>query len=133
MRKFLLSFHRRKIVPAVKSCESRLIIPLAVMIGILAALATSAMHALVMLPSDWALSWHPRVMAGEWRYRALFVLLPLAGLTISFLIQHFWGGPRYAKSLSPLILALNRHRSSIPLKECVTHIYYVAMTDISIW
>lgn len=109
-------------MPAAKSCEKQLIIPLAVLIGVLAALATAAMHALVMLPAEWAKSWHPQVLAGDWRYWLLFLLLPLAGLTVSFLIQHFWGGPRYAKSLSPLILALNRHRNSIPLKECITHV-----------
>ena len=129
MKKFLLHLHREKIVPAVRylcdrfGCRAVLVV-LAVLIGTLAAFATSAMHALMSLPAYWdqilfTLSSGER---GNWLHYLGFALLPFAGLTLSFLVQHFWGGPRYAKSLSPLILALNRHRTSIPLKETVTHV-----------
>ena len=97
---------------------------MAVLIGILAALATSAIRALMILPCRWDQTLFALSSSGNHRWLCYlgFALLPFAGLTLSFLIQHLWGGPRYAKSLSPLILALNRHRNSIPLKETVTHI-----------
>ena len=129
MKRFLLRLHRERIVPAVKFCSGHfgcrsVLVVLAVLIGILAALATSAMQALMIFPGQLgetlfqrsAGDAHPRL------YYLGFALLPFAGLALSFLVQHLWGGPRYAKSLSPLILALNRHRTSIPLKETVTHI-----------
>lgn len=127
MKKVLLRFHRCRIVPAVKFCSCRfgsrsVIIFLAVLIGVLGALATALMHAIMMFPARWEISLLKSSSAGRVGYYLAFCLLPLAGLATSFLIQHFWGGPRYAKSLSPLILALNRHRNSIPLKETITHI-----------
>ena len=126
MKKFLLRFHRRRIVPAVKFCSGRfgsrsVIVFLAVLIGVLCALATALMHTIMMIPVRLELDLLKRSEEHFGWYLA-FAVLPLAGLTISFLVQHFWGGPRYAKSLSPLILALNRHRNSIPLKETITHI-----------
>ena len=129
MKKFLLHIHRERIVPAVKACCGRfgcrpVLIFLAVLIGILAALATTAVHALMFLPIEWGemLFLRSRGDSAPLLYYLGFVLLPFAGLVLSFLVQYFWGGPRYAKSLSPLILALNRHRNSIPLKETVTHV-----------
>ncbi len=127
MKKFLLRLHRRGIIPTVKYCNERfgsrsVIVSLAVFIGIIGALAAAAMHLLMMLPTQLGVELLHRSGDGRWWYFAAFSLLPLVGLCISFLIQHFWGGPRYAKSLSPLILALNRHRNSIPLKETITHI-----------
>ena len=129
MKKILLHIHRERIVPAVKKCCERfgsrpVLIVLAVLIGILAAFATTAIHALMFLPIKWGeiLFLRSRGDSVPQLYYLAFALLPFAGLVLSFLVQHFWGGPRYAKSLSPLILAVNRHRNSIPLKETVTHV-----------
>ena len=127
MKKLLLHLHRERIVPAVKFCSGRfgaraVIVVIAVLIGVLAALATSLMHVIMMFPARWEIRMWQGAAGGEWLAGLGFVLLPFAGLALSFLIQHLWGGARYAKSLSPLILALNRHRNSIPLKETITHI-----------
>ena len=58
MKKFLLHLHREKIVPAARYCSDRfgcraVLVVLAVLIGTLAALATSAMHALLSIPAYW--------------------------------------------------------------------------------
>ena len=58
----------------------------------------------------------------------IFLLLPFAGIIISYAIQRFIGGNRYAKSLSPLILALNRRKTNIPLKETFNHIISSAVS-----
>ena len=129
MKKFLLHLHRERIVPAVKYCSGHfgcrsVLIVLAVLIGILAALATTAMQLLMLYPGELGETLFQRSHGDVHHllYYLGFALLPFIGLVLSFLVQHLWGGPRYAKSLSPLILALNRHRNSIPLKETVTHV-----------
>lgn len=127
MKKFFLRIHRERIVPAVKFCGERfgtrsVLVLLAVLIGILAALAIAAIHALMLLPTRIDQTLFAEAMAGQWLCILGFAVMPFVGLVLSFLVQHWWGGPRYAKSLSPLILSLNRHRNSIPLKETVTHV-----------
>ena len=127
VRKFFLHIHRERIVPAVKRCGERfgrrsVLVVMAILIGVLAALAIAAINALMILPVRINKELFAQAMDGELWSIAGFVLMPFVGLVLSFLVQHWWGGPRYAKSLSPLILALNRHRTSIPLKETVTHV-----------
>ena len=127
MKKHLLRWHRLRIVPTVKFCSERfgsrsVIVAIAILIGILAALATSAMHLVMLYPVEWGQQCFAASQNGNWSSYLAFSLLPFLGLALSFMVQHLWGGPRYAKSLSPLILALSRHRNSIPLKETVTHL-----------
>ncbi|MBQ6352824.1 MAG: chloride channel protein, partial [Lentisphaeria bacterium] len=127
MKRHLLRFHRLRIVPAVRFCNERfgcrsVIVALAVVIGILAAFATAAMHLLMHWPIQLGQQLFADAQNGGGSSYLAFSLLPFAGLALSCLVPHLWGGPRYAKSLSPLILALSRHRNSIPLKETITHL-----------
>ena len=127
VKKFFLRLHRERIVPAVKFCSCRfgkrsVLVLMAVFIGMLAALAIAAMNLLMLFPMRMNQTLFAQASDGRVSSIVGFILLPFVGLLLSFLVQRWWGGPRYAKSLSPLILALNRHRNSIPLKETVTHI-----------
>jgi CIC family chloride channel protein len=65
---------------------------------------------------------HPGNSVERLGWTALFFLTPLVGIVLSYLVQRFFGGVRYAKSLSPLILALHLHKTSIPFKEIWNHI-----------
>ena len=92
MKKSLLHLHRERIVPAVRRCCGRfgsraVIVAIAVLIGVLAALATSLMHAIMMFPESWETQlWQSA--DGGWRPAFLgFALLPFAGLALSFLSQ----------------------------------------------
>ncbi len=127
MKKLLVRIHLRYLLRGAhylnRRCgEKQLIIVLAILIGMLAAVAAACLHHLVELfnhLADWLAG-----LPGECRLAVLGVMLvlPMAGITLSYIVQRTLGGPRYAKSLSPLILALNRKRTSIPLSETVTHI-----------
>ena len=54
--------------------------------------------------------------------------MPFIGVTCSYLFQRFFGGKRYAKSLSPLILSLHRGQTRIPLSEVFTHVISSAIS-----
>ncbi len=98
---------------------------LAIIIGALAAVAAGLLHVGVTSLTRFSLEMPARLTAllsGRMMLvAAAVILLPLFGMTISYLIQRYLGGQRYAKSLSPLILALHRKRTGIPLSETVTH------------
>ena len=128
MKKFLWRFHRQVILRTVNFWYSRwgeksFLIVLSLAIGALAAVAAAALHALVVQLEllgiqlrDFSNRLH------EYAWLLVVFCLPMFGLLLSFLVQRWFGGQRYAKSLSPLILALNRRRTNIPLSETVTHL-----------
>ena len=105
-----------------------LLIALSIGIGVLAALAASALHYLVIRLNDLGDFCEKIAGEGSFRWMAVFCLLPVIGITASFLFQRWFGGPRYAKSLSPLILALSRRRNNIPVTETFTHIISSALS-----
>ncbi len=134
MKKFFLRLHIRYVIHSAHRLERSLgektiIVMLAIAIGVLTALAAGAMHCLVDLlnrAGSRLTAW-----AGEFSLFAMlavFMLLPLAGIVLSFVVQRLFGGVRYAKSISPLIFALSRKRTSIPLSETVTHIFSSALS-----
>ena len=101
--------------------ERSFLVLLAILIGGLAALAAGVLHLMV--------EWLSRggaalvdTMREHWYVLPVVFALPLAGIFLSFCCQRLLGGPRYAKSLSPLILALSRRRNRIPANETFTHV-----------
>lgn len=125
MGRFLLRMRRRSVhklgemwehLPGTRSRA----VPLAMFIGVVAAVAAAGLHWAVLELEDLSRlleSGDSRI--GWWIW---LLALPLAGLTLSFLVQRFLGGPRYAKSLSPLIFALSRRRTRIPFVETFNHV-----------
>jgi CIC family chloride channel protein len=99
-----------------------LVVLLALLIGLVTALAATALHTLVHYLADLAL-WLTEAAKGlgGHGWLLLFLLLPLLGMTLSYLVQRFLGGPHYAKSLSPLVYALDRRQTFIPAIECINH------------
>ena len=134
MKKFLLRLHRRFILRTVRFWQTRwgersLIILLAILIGAAAALAAALLHTLVTRLEAFGiwLAGTPHDDHGL-GWLGILLVLPLAGMLLSFLVQRYLGGPRYAKSLSPLILALNRRRTGIPAVEIVSHMLSSALS-----
>lgn len=134
MKKFLLRLHRRFILRAVRFWQTRwgersLIILLAILIGGAAAFAAALLHTLVTRLEAFGiwLAGTPHDNHGL-GWLGILLVLPLAGMLLSFLVQRYLGGPRYAKSLSPLILALNRRRTSIPVVELFNHMLSSALS-----
>ncbi len=127
---FLLNLRRGLILKAERSLTRRfgsraLDVPLAMLVGVLAALVAASLHTLVSLLekcSNWM-----RTSASPWLF-ILFMLMPFIGVALSCLFQRFCGGPRYAKSLSPLILALHRGQTRIPFSEVFTHVISSAIS-----
>ena len=123
LRRFLFLIHRDTILRGVslwteKWGENSLLVVLSILIGIagavLAAILHKLVHTLEKVSGYLAAQTNP-----AWYF--LLLLLPFIGIGSSFLVQRFLGGPRYAKSLSPLILALNRKKYTIPFSEMFTH------------
>lgn len=134
MKKFLLRLHRRFILRTVRFWQTRwgersLIVLLAILIGGAAALAAALLHTLVTRLEAFGiwLAGTPHDDHGL-GWLGILLVLPLAGMLLSFLVQRYLGGPRYAKSLSPLILALNRRRTGIPAVEIVSHMLSSALS-----
>lgn len=134
MKKFLLRLHRRFILRTVRFWQTRwgersLIILLAILIGAAAAIAAALLHMLVTRLEAFGiwLAGTPHDDHGL-GWLGILLVLPLAGMLLSFLVQRYLGGPRYAKSLSPLILALNRRRTGIPAVEIVSHMLSSALS-----
>lgn len=134
MKKFLLRLHRRFILRMVRFWQTRwgersLIVLLAILIGGAAALAAALLHTLVTRLEAFGiwLAGTPHDDHGL-GWLGILLVLPLAGMLLSFLVQRYLGGPRYAKSLSPLILALNRRRTGIPAVEIVSHMLSSALS-----
>ena len=134
MKKFLLRLHRRFILRMVRFWQTRwgersLIVLLAILIGAAAAIAAALLHMLVTRLEAFGiwLAGTPHDDHGL-GWLGILLVLPLAGMLLSFLVQRYLGGPRYAKSLSPLILALNRRRTGIPAVEIVSHMLSSALS-----
>ena len=95
---------------------------ISIVIGILAATAAAALHWLVHTLSEFSARIQTGAVAsGDWKYILLFFLLPFIGISLAYMVQRLIGGPRYAKSLSPLILALSRRKTAIPFPETFSH------------
>lgn len=134
IRKFLLRLHRRLIQRTVRLWQARwgersLIVVLALAIGIAAAVAAALLHTLVTRLENFGiwLTQTPREFH-EYAWLGGLLVLPMVGLLLSFLVQRYFGGPRYAKSLSPLILALNRRKTNIPAIEILNHLFSSALS-----
>lgn len=134
MKKFLLRLHLRYMIRGAHYLNRRwgeksILIVLAILIGALAAVAAAGLHLLVELLSH-AGEWLAALPGSDHGYMTIGILLilPLVGLTLSYMVQRYFGGARYAKSLSPLILALNRKRTSIPFSETFTHMFSSALS-----
>ncbi len=127
MKKLLWQFHRRVILRMVtfwyaRWGEKSFLVLLAGVIGAITALMAALLHVMVVHLEKLSifLSIAPKQYHEYWWLLVLLVL-PMAGLFLSYLIQRYMGGPRYAKSLSPLVLNLSRKRTSIPFSEMFTH------------
>ncbi len=127
-RRYLVLIHRRIILQSVSFWQSRwgersLLVTLSIVIGAVAAFMAAALHLLVTQCEKFGI-WLTRAPEAlhEKAWLAVLFILPMIGLLVSFLIQRYLGGPRYAKSLSPLILALNRKRTGIPVIEMFNHL-----------
>ena len=130
MRKFLLRLRRKSVGKLKKQWENRLgnkskTVPLAMLIGVAAAVAAGILHEFVAWLEHGGKYLQSRNLLST---DLIFILLPLFGIILSYLVQRNLGGNRYAKSLSPLILSLNRRRTSIPLRETFTHIISSAIS-----
>ncbi len=102
---------------------------LSVMIGIGAALAAAALHTLVDKLEKLGIWFDssPDLWHGKFTWVGIVIFVPFLGLLFSFLFQRFFTGPRYAKSLSPLILALHRRKTWIQFREVFTHLISSAL------
>ena len=132
MRRFLLHLHRQTIVAGVRFCEERfgdqvVLVVLAFVIGLGGAVAAEVLHNGVEALNSFARFVADSAASRHWFAIVAFLLLPFVGIMLSGIVQRLWGGARYAKSLSPLILALYRRRTAIPLRETVTHILSSAL------
>lgn len=130
MGRFLLKLRRKSVLKLRNQWEHRWgsrsrIVPIAMLIGVSAAVAAALLHELVA----W-LEYGGKYLINSgatWK-EILFYLMPLAGIALSYFIQRSIGGNRYAKSLSPLILSLHRRRTGIPLRDTFTHILSSAVS-----
>lgn len=130
MGKYLLRLRRKSISRLDKMWRRRWsersrIVPVAMLIGLVAALAAAALHFAVhkleIFSKFLGKSSDPWLLA-------VFIVLPLLGLVLSFFSQRLLGGMRYAKSLSPLILALHRRKTRIPFRETFSHLISSALS-----
>ena len=129
MKKILFRLHRQGVVKSVEAWQKRggersIIIILAFFIGAAAACAAAVLHVLVSKFDKIGLYIESSLFerGGAWYWILLAAFIPLIGMILSFVVQKTLGGKFYAKSLSPLILALYRRRNSIPFRECFTHL-----------
>lgn len=130
MSRILLKWHRKAILRFRSQWDNRLgsksrIVTIAMLIGTMAAVAAAILHELVAMIEFLS---NKLQTSDSKTATVLFLILPLAGIILSYLVQRFLGGNRYSKSLSPLILSLNRRRTGIPLKETFNHIISSALS-----
>jgi CIC family chloride channel protein len=130
MTEFLLNLRRWIVLRSERTLSRRfgaraLDVPLAMLVGIFAALVAASLHTLVSILEKFN-NWM-RNSASPSLF-VLFMLMPFVGITLSCLFQHFFGGKRYAKSLSPLILSLHRGQTRIPFSEIFTHVISSAIS-----
>lgn len=126
LTRYFLRIHRRVILRAARFWQTRLgersfLVVLSILIGAAAAVAAAGLHMLVTKFEQFGIWLTEPHELHEYVWLALLLCLPMLGLFASFLVQRFLGGPRYAKSLSPLILSLSRKRTNIPALEMVSH------------
>ncbi len=126
LERLLLRFHRRVVLRAARFWQTRwgersFLVILSIFIGVVAAIAAAVLHLLVTKFEEFGIWLTEPHELHEVVWLTLLLCLPMLGLLASFLIQRFLGGPRYAKSLSPLILNLSRKRTNIPAIEMVNH------------
>ncbi len=133
LRRRMLRFHRRSVLKIATLWQTRwgersFLIAIATGIGALAAVAAAGLHALVSYFEALGIRLSQPHESYGFFWLVLLLLLPMTGLTASFLVQRYLGGPRYAKSLSPLILQITRKRTNIPLVETWNHILSSALS-----
>lgn len=126
LTRYFLRIHRRIILRAARFWQTRwgersFLVVLSILIGAAAAVAAAGLHMLVTKFEQFGIWLTEPHELHEYVWLALLLCLPMLGLFASFLVQRFLGGPRYAKSLSPLILSLSRKRTNIPALEMVSH------------
>lgn len=129
MKRFFFHFRRYWLQRTIILCRNRfgergLVIALSFFIGAAGAVAAALLKLLVSGLEkfcQWIIN-HPGDSLERIGWMVFFFLTPLLGIALSYLVQRFFGGARYAKSLSPLILALHLHKTSIPFKEIWNHI-----------
>jgi len=134
MKKRVRAIHRWGIFQLVqfwrkKWHENSLVVLLALLIGAVTALAAAALHVMVHRLADFSL-WltaAAKDMGGH-GWLLVFLLLPMVGLTLSYLVQRYFGGHQYAKSLTPLVFALDRRQTFIPAIECINHVISSALS-----
>lgn len=105
------------------------LLALSVLIGIAAALAAALLHTLVEYLTRWGIriDSSPELWSGKSAWLGVVIFVPFAGIALSYLVQRCFGGPRYAKSLSPLVLALDRHKSGGQFRDIFTHLFSSAL------
>lgn len=107
--------------------QNSLIIILAALIGALTGIAAELLHSLVVAIVGVAVDISNLATSPYARF-ALIVPLPFLGVLLSMLVQRYWTAPGFSKSLSQLILALDRRQGSIPISETYTHIISSALS-----
>lgn len=129
MKRLLYHIRRRYLWHWIRNWRKRAgergtLLLLALFTGTAASLAAAVLHLLVKslesLCNSWQLDKTFSLTENPWFI--LFFFTPLIGMALSYCVQRFFGGARYAKSLSPLILALHLDKTFIPLKEVWTHV-----------
>ncbi len=126
---------RKWVLNAVNFWQSRwgersFLAALAILIGVFAGLAEAFLHWVVEKLGHFVNDIPRLVEKFNWHWSfgvILFAVFPLIGMLLSYIIQRGIGGARYAKSLSPLILALHRKRPTIPLTETFSHLLSSAL------
>ena len=123
LKRLLFILHRDTVLKMVSFWtsqwgENSLLVVLSIFIGIAGAVLAAILHKMVHFFENISTTLAQSDKPGLY---FLLLVLPLLGISASFLVQRFLGGPRYAKSLSPLILALNRKKYTIPFSEMFTH------------
>ncbi|MDD2479374.1 MAG: chloride channel protein [Victivallaceae bacterium] len=127
MRRFLFRLYRTTVPRMAKFwCshwgEKSFLAMIAIFIGVMAALAAAVLHTLVVKLEGSAVKLIEFTQVyHEYWWLLVLLVLPMVGIFLSFLVQRYFGGIRYSKSLSFLILSLNRKRINIPVSETWTH------------
>lgn len=98
-----------------------------VLIGVITAFAVYLMHSLVVHIIKFCHGLGSSLSEAKYTF---YVLLPLpfAGIALSYLFQRAFGGKSFSKSLSGLILNLDRRNNKIPFSETFTHIFSSALS-----
>ena len=104
-----------------------IVYPFAAIVGVLTALFAHLLHLILLSNLDYANLIFDQSESLNWRILAVF-MLPFIGISLSKVFQVILCGPRFIKSLAPLILKLDRNRDDIPFKDMFTHIISSALS-----